>query len=136
MAAHFDRDDIALPGFREFFKKQSDEEREHAQKFIEYQNKRGGRVTLSNLEKPPTEWPSPLAALEAALGLEKIVNDKLLKLHKTAGEAEDPHLADFLEEHFLEEQVEAIKKLADLITILKRCGEGLGVYLFDKDLKS
>lgn len=32
MGHHFERDDVALPGFSKFFKKQSDEEREHAQK--------------------------------------------------------------------------------------------------------
>lgn len=31
-AYHFDRDDVALPGFHKFMLKQSDEEREHAQK--------------------------------------------------------------------------------------------------------
>ena len=31
-AFHFDRDDVALPGFHKFMLKQSDEEREHAQK--------------------------------------------------------------------------------------------------------
>jgi len=134
MASHFDRDDIALPGFRDFFQKSSTEERGHAQKFIDYQNKRGGRVVLKPLEAPPQEW-SPLSALEAALALEKIVNEKLLKLHKVAGDNIDPHLCDFIEEEFLEEQVEAEKELADKITNLKRCGEGLGVFLFDKELK-
>jgi len=90
---------------------------------------------LKPLESPPQEWSSPLSALEAALALEKIVNEKLLKLHKVAGDNNDPHLCDFLEEEFLEEQVKAEKDLADKITNLKRCGEGLGVFLFDKDLK-
>ena len=31
-AYHFDRDDVALPGFHKFMLKQSDEDREHAQK--------------------------------------------------------------------------------------------------------
>ena len=31
-AYHFDRDDVALPGFHKFMLKQSDEEREHARK--------------------------------------------------------------------------------------------------------
>jgi len=135
MAAHFDRDDIALPGFRDFFQKSSNEEREHAQKLIDYQNKRGGRVVFKSIEAPPQEWSSPLAALEAALELEKIVNEKLLKLHTVAEENNDPHLTDFIEEEFLEEQVNTEKDLADKITNLKRCGEGLGLYMFDKNLK-
>ena len=31
-AYHFDRDDVALPGFFKYFKKASDEERQHAEK--------------------------------------------------------------------------------------------------------
>merc|ERR1711890_75009 len=33
MAYHFDRDDVALDGFFEYFKKESGEERAHAEKF-------------------------------------------------------------------------------------------------------
>lgn len=44
-------------------------------------------------------------------------------------------LCDFLESHYLEEQVKAIKVLGDYITNLRRLGAnqgGLGEYLFDK----
>jgi ferritin heavy chain len=44
--AYFDRDNVGLPGFAEFFNEASKEERDHAQHLIEYQNKRGGRVQL------------------------------------------------------------------------------------------
>ncbi len=49
-AWYFDRDDVALNGFHKFFKKQSEEEREHADKFMKYQNMRGGRVVLQNIQ--------------------------------------------------------------------------------------
>ena len=39
---------------------------------------------------------------------------------------------DFIEEHFLEEQVESIKQFSDYVTNLKRVGCGLGEYQFDK----
>ena len=48
----------------------------------------------------------------------------------------DPHLTNYLEEEFLDEQVEAINKLAQYVTNLHRVGEGLGVYIFDKELQS
>lgn len=50
MATFFGRDDIALPGFHKYFKKASDEEREHAEKFIKYQNMRGGRVSFQDIQ--------------------------------------------------------------------------------------
>ena len=138
MAFYFDRDDIALPGFSHMFEKDSEEEREHAEKLMKYLNKRGGRVVLADIKRPDKdEWGSGLDALQAALGLEKKVNESLLALHALATASNDPHLTDFLESEYLDGQVSAIKELGDLITKLKRAGpEGLGLYLFDKDLKS
>jgi len=46
MSYFFHRDDQALHGFAKFFKKSSDEERDHAEKFMEYQNLRGGTIVL------------------------------------------------------------------------------------------
>jgi len=134
MAYYFDRDDVALKGFHKFFKKCSDEEREHAQKFIAYQQMRGGRVVLQPIDKPALdEWGSGLQAMEAALELEKTVNQSLLDLHRVADSKRDPQMCDFLESEFLKEQVEAIKELSDYITNLKRVGPGLGEYQFDKE---
>ena len=71
---HFDRDDVALQGFSDFFKKQSIDEREHAEKFMTYQNKRGGQIILSNIPKPnETQWTAE-SAFESALNLEKQIN--------------------------------------------------------------
>ncbi|MCL4162614.1 UNVERIFIED_CONTAM: hypothetical protein GTU68_058184 [Idotea baltica] len=133
MAAYFERDDVALPGFKKFFQESSDEEREHASKFITYQNKRGGRVILQQIEKPALDdWSSGLKALQTALELEKEVNKALLELHKIATNHEDAQLTDYLESEFLKEQVDSIKQITDYITNLKRGGPGLGEYLFDK----
>lgn len=41
---------------------------------------------------------------------------------------------DFLETEFLQEQVDAIKEISDHVTNLERVGEGLGVFIFDKEL--
>ena len=46
---YFDRDDVALPGFAKFFHKCAEEEREHAEKMMKYQNKRGGRVVYQDI---------------------------------------------------------------------------------------
>lgn len=82
MAFYFDRDDVAFPGFCKFFKHQSDEEREHAEKLMSYQNKRGGRIVLKDIQRPEKdEWGTPLQALQTALTLEKNVNQSLLALH-------------------------------------------------------
>merc|ERR1711997_862050 len=93
MAAYFDRDDVALPGFAKRFRANCDEEREHAQKFINYQNRRGGRVVFQNIQKPNTDdWTSALDAVESSLELEKSVHESLLSLHKNASDHDDAQL--------------------------------------------
>jgi len=134
MAYYFDRDDVALPGFSKFFKDSSDEEREHAEKLMKYQNKRGGRVVLQDIKKPDRdEWGTGLEAMQVALQLEKSVNQSLLDLHKVCSGHEDAQMADFLESEFLEEQVKAIKEIGNHITQLKRVGPGLGEYTYDHE---
>ncbi|MCJ8738919.1 hypothetical protein PDJAM_G00041120 [Pangasius djambal] len=136
MAYYFTRDDVALEGFAHFFRENSHEEREHAEKFMSFQNKRGGRIFLQDIKKPERdEWGSGLEAMQCALQLEKTVNQALLDLHKLATDKGDPHLCDFLESHYLNEQVEAIKKLGDHITNLTKMdatNNRMAEYLFDK----
>uniref|UniRef100_A0A3B1JKI6 Ferritin n=1 Tax=Astyanax mexicanus TaxID=7994 RepID=A0A3B1JKI6_ASTMX len=157
MAYYFSRDDVALQGFAHFFKQNSHEEREHAEKFLEFQNKRGGAVVIIQLmneqvsqyfclygdgsfpfthQKPERdEWGTGLEAMQCALQLEKKVNQALLDLHNIASERGDPHLCDFLESNYLNEQVEAIKNLGDHITNLTKMDAGnnkMAEYLFDK----
>ncbi|NP_001292247.1 soma ferritin-like [Magallana gigas] len=137
MALYFDRDDVALPGFHKFFKHSSDEEREHAEKLMKYQNKRGGRIVLQDIKKPDRdEWGTGLDAMQIALQLEKSVNQSLLDLHKLADVHRDAQMCDFIESEFLEEQVNAIKEISDHVTQLKRVGAGLGEYEYDKQLQS
>merc|ERR1712014_181043 len=115
MATYFSREDIALHGFAKRFADSSKEEREHADKLIEYQTKRGGRVVLKDVPKPNSdEWGTALEAVEASLELEKTVNQSLLNMHKTADTHHDAQLTDFIEGTFLKEQVEAIKEIGDL----------------------
>ena len=35
---------------------------------------------------------------------------------------------------YLKEQVEAIKELGDLVTKVKRVGDGMGLYMLDKEM--
>merc|ERR1711912_52311 len=95
-ARHFQRDDVALFGFAKFFQESSDEEREHAEKFQKYQLLRGGRLSYGDVKSPPAEYESPLKAMEAALQLERDVNESLLNMHKMADKHGDAQFTDFL----------------------------------------
>ncbi len=89
-ASYYDRHDVALPGVAKFFKKSAQEEFDHAQKFIAYQNKRGGKVVLNDLRKPAKEeWGSALEGMKVAQELERTVNQAILDLHKTSDQHGD-----------------------------------------------
>merc|ERR1711978_215285 len=137
MSSFFNRDDQALHGFASHFAKESGEERAHGMKLMEYQTKRGGKVVFQDIAKPSSsEWGTPLQAMEAALELEKTVNHSLLDLHKASDGKGDAHLCDFLEAEFLGEQVDGIKEIGDMITKIKRAGDGLGLHIMDKEIGS
>ncbi|CAF3358744.1 unnamed protein product [Rotaria socialis] len=134
MAHHFERPDVALKGHSKLFKKMAEEEREHANKFMEYQNKRGGTIVLLDIKKPVQQsWGSSLEAHETALQLEKDVYQALLELHSFSCKHNDPHLTDYLEGEFIEEQVKSLQEYAGYITNLRRVGPGLGEYIFDRE---
>jgi len=135
-SAYFDRDDVALHGFAKRFRENSEEEREHAMKLIKYQNMRGGRVVFQDVAKPENqEWQSAMHAVESSLALEQTVHKHLLELHKTADGHGDAQLTDFIEGEYLKEQVEAEKEIGDLLTKMKRAGDGLGLHIIDKELQ-
>ncbi|CAO2817009.1 unnamed protein product [Amaranthus hypochondriacus] len=139
MFAYFDRDNVALKGLAKFFKESSEEEREHAEKLMEYQNKRGGRVKLQSILMPLSEFDheekgDALHAMELALSLEKLTNEKLLNLHHVAEKNNDVQLQEFVEGEFLNEQVEAIKKISEYVAQLRRVGKGHGVWHFNQML--
>ncbi|XP_075399205.1 ferritin, mitochondrial [Tenrec ecaudatus] len=136
MAYYFSRDDVALHNFAKYFLRLSGEETEHAQKLMWLQNQRGGQICLEDIKKPDLDnWGNGLKAMECALLLEKTVNQALLDLHALASGKRDPHLCDFLETHYLTDQVKSIKELGDHVHTLVKMGapeSGLAEYLFDK----
>jgi ferritin len=61
----------SLKGFAHWFKKQAQEEMEHAMKFISHLNSRGVEVKLNSIATPSFTGKTALAALEASLAHEK-----------------------------------------------------------------
>ncbi|KAM9716306.1 ferritin, lower subunit isoform 1-T2 [Menidia menidia] len=138
LGMYFDRDDVALPNFSKFFLDRSVKEREQAEKLLEYQNMRGGRILLQTIAKPSREdWRGGLDALSFSLEYQKSLNTCVLDVHRRAGNHNDPHLCDFLEQDFLIDSHDTIKKLGDYIGSLTRLTTSephgaMGEYLFDK----
>ena len=73
--------------------------------------------------------------MECAIYLEKSVNQSLLDFYKLATEKHDPLLCDFIETHYLDEQVKSIKELGDHTNNLCTLGapeSAMVEHLFDK----
>uniref|UniRef100_A0A8C0CVZ3 Ferritin n=1 Tax=Balaenoptera musculus TaxID=9771 RepID=A0A8C0CVZ3_BALMU len=120
---YFDRDDVALEGVGHFFRELAEEKHESPERLLKMQNQRGGRALFQD------------DAVGAAINMEKNLNQALLDLHALGSARADPHLCDFLESHFLDEEVKLIKKMGDHLTNLRRLAgpqAGLGEYLFER----
>ncbi len=116
MAAYFDYK--GLKGFAHWMKKQAEEELEHAMKFYEYINDRGGRVVLDKIEKPPTDWDSVKQVFEHAYQHEKNVTESINKLVDLARKHDDKPTEVFLN-WFVQEQVEEEKSFAEMLQLLE-----------------
>jgi len=142
MFAYFDRHTVGLRNVAEYFNKASLEERGHAHKFMHYQNQRGGKVSYGTTYDINFEAvvksdvkSDVLCAFEKALEMEQYVYEKLLELHKIAGDNNDPQFCDYIEGEFLEEQITAIDDLNVYISKLKLIGnDGHGLCDFDANL--
>lgn len=100
---------------------------------MKYLNQRGGTIRLEPIQPPSKfDYKMGVEAMRAALQLERDVNESLLAIHRLASQHNDPHLTDFLEEEFLDEQVKSINQIGTYITNLIRVGSGLGEFQFDK----
>jgi ferritin heavy chain len=135
-------DDVALKGFASHFAEESLEERGHAQKLMDFQTLRGGRVKLQSILAPEMEFGGAVAgakgealyAMELALSLEKLNFHKLRALHSVADAAGDANMADFVEGQLLADQAASVQTVSEYVTQLRRVGKGLGVFEFDKKL--
>jgi len=136
MGTHFDNNQIARKGFSKFFSDQSREEKEHAHKLADYINKRGGTVDTLNVNMPnKNSWVSFRQALEESLKLENEINNYIHKIHSIAEQTcKDPHLMDFLESEYLEEQISSINQITRLLAILNQMDGGVGEYMLDRQI--
>jgi len=137
MAAHFNNPNVARFGFGKFYQYSSTEEREHAQKIIDYINLRGGEIGPINVEASPrSSYKNVIDSLRFALDYENKINNMLHLLHgKADEECRDAHLMDFIESEYFDEQIRSINELKSLITTLSKMDSPIGEYLMDQEMQ-
>ena len=132
MVAYFES--INLTGFASWMRCQAQEEMVHATKFFDFINERGGRVRLTAIEAPATEWDSPLAAFEAAYTHEQYITGRINDLVKLAREEND-HAAEIFLQWFVTEQVEEEASADEVVQQLKlMAGAPGGLFMLDREL--
>lgn len=123
-----------LPGFANWMRVQAREEQFHAMKFYDFINERGGRVILAQIQAPPDEWDSPLAAFEAALAHEQKVTGLINDLVDLAIQKKD-HAANSFLQWFVDEQVEEEDTAGTIVGQLKLIKDSpQALFLMDKEL--
>ena len=141
LASYFGHQNVGLDNISKFFNKRSLEEREHADKLVEYQNKRGGTVKINNITGINNTFYNSeigssnlLQAFKMALDMEQKVYKSLLHLHELGDIHKDPALADFIESEYLTEQIDAINELACYVSQLQLIGnDGAGLWMFNNE---
>lgn len=132
MAAYFE--DASLPGFGHWMRLQSQEEVEHAMKFYDFVNERGGRVTLHAIDQPPVAFDSPLDIFEMTLEHERKVTAKINGLYELALEESD-YPAQVMLHWFIEEQVEEEDSAGEILETLRMIGDRTqGLLMLDREL--
>ena len=127
--------DKGLPGFANWMYVQYQEEMTHANKFFNYVNERGGKVTLKAIGQMPTEWGSIIEVVEATLAHEQYVTDLINNLVDIALQEKDHATQSFLQ-WFVDEQVEEEANVKEILDTLKLVnGQGNGIFMLDRELR-
>ena len=125
---------VNLDGFANWMYYQAQEELEHSLKFYDFIIQRGGKVVLTQVEAPPTEWDSPLAVFEATLAHEQKVTGLINDLVEIALEERD-HATHIFLQWFVSEQVEEEESVGGVLEQLKLMGDAKGgLFMIDREL--
>jgi ferritin len=132
MAAYFEAE--SLPGFATWMRAQSQEEVEHAMKFFDFINERGGRVELQAIDRPTVSFESPLAVFQATYEHEQKVTGLIHDLYELALEEND-YPAQVMLHWFIDEQVEEEDSVSEILDTLERIGDkDQGLMMLDREL--
>lgn len=127
-------DTQGYPGAASFLYKQSDEERMHMIKIVNYLNDKDGHSTFAELPNPTAEYNSLKHLFEKVLEHEKFVTQTINKLYELSVKHKDYTTATFLQ-WFITEQIEEEKSIRDILDQMNLAGEmKSGLFHIDKEL--
>ncbi len=137
LAMSMDAAEHGLKGVANWFRKQYEEEMEHAFKFVGYLQSQLCHVELAPIAEFPTSWDGcPLKMFENALAHEKKVTGMINNLCDIAAADKDYATSIFLQ-WYVTEQIEEEANCQDAIDALKMIGDDKAAfYMYDSKLAS
>lgn len=130
MAIYCDEND--LPGFAHWLYQQTQEEYDHAMKFLHFVQDRDGKVELEQIDKPKGGFKNILDVFERVLEHEKLVTGLINELYALAVKEND-YPAQVALQWFIQEQVEEEKTAKDIVQQLKWVGDkNTALYMLDQ----
>jgi len=122
--------DENLEELAKFFFRQSDEEREHAMKFVKFILDVEGKVVLPAIPAPRSDFKSAHDAVKTALEWEKEVTEQIYGLVELC-QKERNHIALRYLDWFVNEQLEEVTSMSSLLGVVERAGENNLLYVED-----
>lgn len=123
LAIYFEQE--LLKGFAAWFHKQTEEEREHAMRLIEYVQDRGGKVKLGAVPAVETHFASPLEAVKGAYAAECRNTAGINNCCAVAAKADDLATQNMLQ-WFVAEQVEEEKWSGEFVALVEKVSSSVG----------
>lgn len=105
-----------------FFFRQSDEERDHAMKFVRFILDVEGDVKVPAVSAPRCDFKSAREAVAQSLEWEKTVTEQIYKLVELS-QKENNYIAQRFLDWFVTEQLEEVSTMSALLGIIERAGE-------------
>jgi len=132
MAAWFEGQN--LPGFANWMRMQTEEERAHALRLFNYLIETGGRVRLKAIDAPAVDFTSPLQVMRESLKHEQKVTASIRKIYELADKEKD-YGTQLQLQWFITEQQEEEKNVSDVIARLEMAGDNKVALMFiDREL--
>jgi ferritin len=132
MAAHFEN--VNLVGMAAWMRMQSEEEKDHAHRFMKFVLDRGNPVELGAVEAPKSDFDSVESVFATSLAQEQAVTKAIHDIYRLAADQGDLASFPFLQSFIAEQNEEE----ATVETILERVrlagGESSAILLLDSEL--
>jgi ferritin len=122
IAAYFEGE--CLFGLAKIYHKQSDEERQHALKFIKFVLDSGAKVVIPEVPAPRSEFRNAEQAAQLALDAELRTTNRISELVALAA-SEKNYIAQNFLQWYVNEQLEEVSSAQSRLSVIKRAGQNV-----------